>query len=183
MDRQEGPVQHGAMDHSVPPRDLDAVRRYRLGRLQSEMQRLYVPALLLLDPVNTRYATDCTNMQSWCMYFENRCVFVPADGPVTLLDYSDMPFQAEGLPTVDKHGVMKAHYLFAAGNRVEEWAEAFGTQIGGLMARCCPGESRLAIDRLSHLWAVPFRAWGSRSWTARAWPRWRVRSNYPENWN
>lgn len=104
MDRQKGPVQNGAMDHSVPPKDLDAVRRYRLGRLQSEMQRLYVPALLLLDPVNTRYATDCTNMQIWCMHFENRCVFVPANGPVTLLDYADMPFMAEGLPTVDNYG-------------------------------------------------------------------------------
>ncbi|MBY6068828.1 Xaa-Pro peptidase family protein [Leisingera aquaemixtae] len=151
MDRQEGPVQHGALDHSDAPADLDDVRRYRLGRLQSEMQRQDVPALLLLDPINTRYATDCTNMQIWCMHFETRCVFVPADGPVTLLDYADMPFLAEGLPTVDKYGVMKAHYFFAAGNRMEEWAEAFGTQIGGLMARYCPGEKRLAIDRLSHL--------------------------------
>ncbi|WP_264211132.1 M24 family metallopeptidase [Leisingera thetidis] len=151
MDRGKGPVQHGAMDHSEAPVGLDAVRRYRLARLQSEMLRQDVPALLLLDPINTRYATDCTNMQIWCMHFETRCVFVPAEGPVTLLDYADMPFLAEGLPTVDNYGVMKAHYFFAAGNRMAEWAGAFGSQIGGLMARYCPGESRLAIDRLSHL--------------------------------
>ncbi|MEX0302963.1 MAG: M24 family metallopeptidase [Leisingera sp.] len=151
MDRQEGPVQHGAMDHSEPPTDLDAVRRYRLARVQSEMKRQDVPGLLLLDPINTRYVTDCTNMQIWCMHFETRCVFVPAEGPVTLLDYADMPFLAEGLPTVDNYGVMKAHYFFAAGNRMAEWAEAFGTQIGDLMRRYCPGENRLAIDRLSNL--------------------------------
>ena len=52
MDRDPGPVQHGAMDHSTPPTDLDAVRRYRLARVQAQMQRQDVPALLLLDPIN-----------------------------------------------------------------------------------------------------------------------------------
>lgn len=151
MDRKQGPVQHGAMDYSDPPTDLDAVRRYRLNRMQAELRRQGVPAILLLDPINTRYVTDCTNMQIWCMHFETRCVFVPAEGPVTLLDYADMPFLAEGLPTVNRYGVMAAHYFFAAGNRMEEWAAAFGKQIGDLMHAFCPGERRLAIDRLSHL--------------------------------
>jgi len=151
MDRHAGPVQHGAMDHSEPPTDLDAVRRFRLARVQAEMKQQDVPALLLLDPINTRYVTDCTNMQLWCMHFETRCVFVPAEGPLTLLDYADMPFLAEGLPTVDNYGVMSAHYFFAAGNRMDEWAAVFGHQIGGLMGKFCPGEKTLAIDRLSHL--------------------------------
>ena len=148
--RDRGAIQHGAMDHCEPPTDLDAVRRYRLARVQSEMKRQDVAGLLLLDPINTRYVTDCTNMQIWCMHFETRCVFLPAEGPVTLLDYADMPFLAEGLPTVDHYDVMKAHYFFAAGNRMEEWASAFAAQIGDLMTRYCPGEKRLSIDRLSH---------------------------------
>lgn len=143
-------IQHGAMDYTEPPTDLDAVRRYRLTRVQSEMMRQNIPALLLLDPINTRYVTDCTNMQIWCTHFETRCVFVPVEGPVTLLDYADMPFLTKGLPTVGNYDVMKAHYFFAAGNRMEEWATAFGSQIGALMHRYCPGENLLAIDRLSH---------------------------------
>lgn len=153
-------AQHGAMDHSTPPTDLDAVRRYRLARMQSEMKRQDIGGLLLLDPINTRYVTDCTNMQIWCMHFETRCVFLPAEGPVTLLDYADMPFLKKGLPTVDNYDVMKAHYFFAAGNRMEEWASAFGAQIGDLMRRDCPGEKRIAIDRLSHSGGSAIQAQG-----------------------
>lgn len=153
-------VQHGAMDYSDPPADLDKVRRYRLNRIQSEMQRQNIPALLLFDPINTRYVTDCTNMQIWCMHFETRCVFLPAEGSVTLLDYADMPFLAKDLPTVDHYDVMKAHYFFAAGNRMEEWATEFGAQIHDLMTRHCPGETRLGIDRLSHLGGAAIQARG-----------------------
>ena len=34
--RVETAVQHGAMEYSVPPTDLDEVRRYRLGRACDE---------------------------------------------------------------------------------------------------------------------------------------------------
>jgi len=31
--------QHGAMEHTIPPCDLDQVRRYRLARIQTELVR------------------------------------------------------------------------------------------------------------------------------------------------
>ena len=54
--------------------------------------------LLLLDPINTRYAVDATNMQLWSAHYETRCVFVAQDGPVVLFDYDNHPHLAEGLP-------------------------------------------------------------------------------------
>ncbi len=52
--------QHGAMEFTTAPVDLDAVRRYRLSRLRSEMKHSDVAGLVLFDQINTRYATDAT---------------------------------------------------------------------------------------------------------------------------
>ena len=42
-----------------------AVERMRLHRLQSELQKREIGAVLLCDPINVRYATDCRSMQIW----------------------------------------------------------------------------------------------------------------------
>ncbi len=68
--------QHGAMEYTQAPVELDTVRQYRLGRLRQQMQLADVAGLLLFDQINTRYATDATNMQVWCSHYETRCVCV-----------------------------------------------------------------------------------------------------------
>ena len=98
--------QHGAMEFSEPPGDLDGVRLYRLARLRDEMRRAGVAGLLLFDQINTRYATDATNMQVWCSHYETRCVFVALEGPVVLYDYANHPHLAQDLPGVDEYRVM-----------------------------------------------------------------------------
>jgi Xaa-Pro dipeptidase len=127
--------QHGALEHTDPPTDLDAVRLYRLDRLRSEMRRRDIAGLLLFDQINTRYATDATNMQVWSSHYETRCVFVALDGPVVLFDYADHPHLAEGLPTVDEYRVMPSFYYFTAGPHAEEQARRFADQIADLMRR------------------------------------------------
>lgn len=144
-------VQHGAMDFTMPPADLERVRRYRLGRLRAEMARRDIAGLLLLDPINTRYATDCTNMQIWAMHDETRCVFIALEGPVVLFDSDNQPWMAEGLSTIDEYRVMPVFYHFAVGPKTQEAARRFGAEIGGLMRGHGGGNRRLAVDRLSHL--------------------------------
>ncbi len=150
--------QHGAMEYSEAPVDLDAVRRYRLGRLRSEMRQRDVAGLLLLDPINTRYATDATNMQLWCTHYETRCVLVMLEGPVVLFDYANHPYLAEGLPTVDEYRVMPTFYYFGAGPRTDEKARRFGDEIADHMRRHGGGNRRIAVDRLSHLGIDGLRA-------------------------
>jgi len=150
--------QHGAMEYSEAPVDLDVVRRYRLGRLRAEMRKRDVDGLLLFDQINTRYAVDATNMQVWCSHYETRCVFVALDGPVVLFDYANHPHLAEGLPLIDEYRVIPSFYFFAAGPHAEERARKFGDQIGDLMRRHGGGSRRLAVDRLSHLGTDALRA-------------------------
>jgi Xaa-Pro aminopeptidase len=153
-------TQHGAMEYAKPPTDLDAVRLYRLGRIREQLKlRDYVGALLF-DPIATRYATDCTNMQVWCAHYETRCVLVMTDGPVVLLDYARHPFLAEGLPTIDEYRVMDAFYYFNAGPRSREWAGRFGDQIDDVVSRHGGRNRRLAVDRLSHMGIDALRSRG-----------------------
>ena len=45
--------------------DLDSMRRYRLERIRDQMRARDIAGIHLYDPLNIRYATDCTNMQLW----------------------------------------------------------------------------------------------------------------------
>ncbi|MCG8353950.1 MAG: Xaa-Pro peptidase family protein [Kiloniellales bacterium] len=158
--RSNAPRQHGAMEGSEAPVDLDTVRHYRRDRLRGELQRHDYAGLLLFDQINTRYATDATNMQIWSSHYETRCVFVAADGPTVLFDYADLPHLAEGLPTVDEYRAIPSFYYFSAGPRAAERAEVFADQIADLMRRHGGGNKRLAVDRLSHLGTDALRARG-----------------------
>ncbi|MBJ80524.1 MAG: peptidase M24 [Myxococcales bacterium] len=143
--------QHGAMEFSEPPVDLDGVRLYRLARLRQEMRAEDVSGLLLFDQINTRYATDATNMQVWCSHYETRCVFVALEGPVVLYDYANHPHLAKDLPGVDEYRVMPSFYFFSAGSHGETRAQKFAAEIEDLM-RAYGGDDRcLGIDRLSFM--------------------------------
>ena len=50
--------QHGAMEFSEAPIDLDKLRRYRLQRLRGKMKKFGVSGLLLFNQINTRYAWE-----------------------------------------------------------------------------------------------------------------------------
>jgi Xaa-Pro dipeptidase len=154
------PRQHGAMEFSEPPTNLDRVRLYRLGRIRGELKKRDYAGALLFDQVNTRYATDSTNMQIWCSHYETRCVFIATEGPVVLFDYSNHPHLAEGLPTIDEYRVMPTFYYFAAADYGPERAKEFGNQIADLMNKHGGGNKRLAIDRLSHMGVDAIRSHG-----------------------
>ena len=152
--------QHGAMEFSEAPVDLDRVRLYRLGRIRSELKKKDCAGALLFDQVNTRYATDATNMQVWCSHYETRCVFIATDGPVVLFDYANLPHLAEELVTIDEYRVMPSFYYFAAGENGPEMAAEFARQIADLMKKHGHGNKRLAIDRLSHMGIDAIRSHG-----------------------
>ncbi len=142
--------QHGAMEFSVPPTDLNTVRRQRVERLRAELRRNDYAGLLMFNQINTRYATDATNMQVWCAHYETRCAFVCTDGPVVLFDYATLPHLAEDLPTVDEYRTHSSFYFFAAAERADERVAVFADQIADLVDRYGGGNRRVAVDHLSY---------------------------------
>ena len=142
--------QHGAMEYTEAPVDLNKVRLYRVGRIREQLQRLDYAGILLFDQVNCRYACDATNMQVWCSHYETRCVFVATEGPLILFDYGNYPHLAEDIPTIDEYRVNPSFYYFTAGSRTDERADEFGQVIADLVRKYGGGNKRLAVDRLSY---------------------------------
>lgn len=142
--------QHGAMEFTEAPVDINKVRFYRLERIRQRLRKLDYAGILLFDQVNCRYACDATNMQVWCSHYETRCVFVATEGPVILFDYGNYPHLAEGIPTIDEYRVNSSFYYFTAGSRSDERADEFGQVISDLVRNYGGGNLRLAVDRLSY---------------------------------
>jgi len=151
---QEGRVearQHGAMEYSQAPTDLDAVRMYRLGRVREALKERDYAAIILYDQLNTRYATDATDMQLWCSHNENRFVFVPAEGPVIMFEYGGYKHLSEDLPGVDEVRPVTTWYYFGAGPNIEKKVTKWGAEIADLVAQYGGGNKRVAIDRCGPL--------------------------------
>ena len=143
-------AQKGAMDYTTPPTDLDAVRLYRLGRVREALRKRDYAGIILFDQVNTRYATDVTNMQLWCMHNEVRYVFVPTEGPVVLFDYGEYDELYSGVPTIDERRPATASFYMGAGTRHNEMAHKWADEMADLLQAHGGGNKRVAIDRMAY---------------------------------
>ncbi|MFZ0488397.1 MAG: Xaa-Pro peptidase family protein [Arenicellales bacterium] len=141
--------QHGAMDFTTPPCDLDAVRLYRLGRVRQALLERDLAGIILYDQLNTRYATDTTNMQIWCLHNEARYVYVPTEGPVVLFDYGGKSYLCDGVPTIDQTRVPVSFLYFLAGPERGTRARAWAQQMDSVIRETSAGHRRIAVDRIA----------------------------------
>jgi Xaa-Pro aminopeptidase len=141
--------QHGAMDYTTPPCDLDEVRLYRLDRIRQALVERDLAGIILYDQLNTRYATDSSNMQIWCLHNEARYVYVPAEGPVVLFDYDGKSYMSEGLPTVNETRAPVSFLYFLAGKEHKDRAREWARQMDGVIRETSGGHRRIAIDRIA----------------------------------
>lgn len=111
--------------------DLPAVRRYRQARVRAEMTKRGIAAVVLMDPVNIRYATGTRNMQ----------VFSQRNGPAryllltehrsVLFEFTGCEHLAAGYETVDQ-GASRAHRELCRGRARHRRARArLGKSNGG----------------------------------------------------
>ena len=141
--------QHGAMEHSTPPCDLDEVRRYRLGRVRQALAERDLAGIILYDQVNTRYAVDATNMQIWCIHNETRYVYVPAEGPVVLFEFGGKELLSTGLPTIDEVRPALPFLYFVSGPDYAQRAREWAAEMDALIREHCGDNRRVAIDRIA----------------------------------
>jgi Xaa-Pro aminopeptidase len=64
------------------------VRAYRHGRIKQKLAEHDCAALLAYDPLNIRYATDCSDMQIWTMHNASRYALVCTEGPTICFEYA-----------------------------------------------------------------------------------------------
>jgi Xaa-Pro aminopeptidase len=127
--------------------DLQEMRRYRWARLTDHIVARDYGGLLMLDPLNIRYATDSTNMQLWNTHNPFRAVLVCADGHMVIWDYKNSPFLSSFNPLVKEVRTGADFFYFDRGDMAYKAAEIFASQLPDLIAEHGEGNKRLAVDK------------------------------------
>ncbi len=135
--------------------DLEAMRRYRLERIRDQMRARDIAGIHLYDPLNIRYATDCTNMQLWTTHNPARCAFIATNGPVILFEFHNCEHLSDHTGMVDEIRGCTAWFYFEGGSRSYEFAENWANDIAALLREHGGGSMRCAFDQIdSH--GIPF---------------------------
>jgi len=125
--------------------DIEAIRAYRLGRLRAELAKRNCAGAVLFDPLNVRYATDCPNMQVWCLHNAVRYAFVATEGPVVLFDFHSCAHLSADLELIDETRPAIPFFYYQVGDREQEMAARWASEIGDLLRAA--GGNRLAVDK------------------------------------
>ena len=141
----------GPLKNPVPAGSINAVRAYRHQRLKEQVIKHDCAAILLYDPLNIRYATDCSNMQVWTLHNAARYTLLFVDGPTISFEYEQAMHLAESLDMVDEVRPAISWFYFDAGPRAEEKAKLWADEIADLIRQYGGGNYRLAIDKIEPL--------------------------------
>jgi Xaa-Pro dipeptidase len=136
------------------------VRAYRHDRIKKKLAEHDCAALLAYDPLNIRYATDCSDMQVWTLHNPSRYALVCTQGPTICFEYEQAMHLARGLDRVDEVRPATSWFYFAAGPNIERAAAAWADEIAGLVRQHGGGNMRLAVDKMEPLGVDLLRARG-----------------------
>ncbi len=131
----------------LPLPDMPYIRRYRLERLREQLRKHDYAGILLYDPLNTRYATDSTNMQLWVTHNAARYVFVATEGPVVIFEFAHCEHVNSHNPLITEIRPAISWFYFISGDRTPEMVERWADEIADLVTQHGGGNNRLAIDR------------------------------------
>ena len=128
--------------------NLIKMREYRHKRLTDHIVSRNLGGLLMFDPLNIRYATDTTNMQLWNTHNPFRAVLLCADGYMVIWDYKNAPFLADFNPLVKESRSGASMFYFSGGDKIENDAKSFGSEVLALVNAHGDSNLRLAVDKI-----------------------------------
>lgn len=126
--------------------DLAAMRRYRVERTIAELEAGGYDGIIVLDPLNIRYISDTTNMQLWVMHNATRYCWLGTDGHVVVWDYVGCEFLSGHSEVIAEVRPAIGLNYFSAGDRREEQAANWSTEMAQLIAERHGPTARVAID-------------------------------------
>ena len=142
--------------------DEPAIRAYRAERIRRELRRQDREAVLVVDPINLRYATGTRNMQVWTMHNVVRYALVFADGAKVLFDLATGRHLSAGLESVsDVRASIPFDYMLVAGN-AGSMARRWAAQIRETLREHGCDADTLAVDRADTLMIRSLEALGMR---------------------
>ena len=128
--------------------NLPHMRRFRWDRLVKAVQARDWGGVLLFDPLNIRYATDCPNMQLWNTHNPFRALLVCADGHMVIWDYKKTPFLTSFNPLVREQRSGADFFYFDRGDKAAETADTFAAEVRDLIAEHGGANKRLGVDKI-----------------------------------
>ncbi|MGI9391132.1 MAG: M24 family metallopeptidase [Boseongicola sp.] len=131
----------------LPQVDEHKMRMDRLARLQEQLAKADFGGMLLYDPINVRYATDCRNMQVWTMHNAARYCLVPTEGKAIMFDFVNCGHLSKGLDTIAESRPGTIWYHLTSGDKRPELINAWADELADVIAEHC-GTTRIAIDVL-----------------------------------
>lgn len=118
--------------------NMEAMRRYRLARLQAEIVTNDCAAAVLTAPINIRFATGTRFAQISSMHIPFRTAVVPPEGGVTMFGWGDGEWKPE---TIAEYRPTPVYGYFPVGihsaERVKQWAAGIKDVVNG---------TRIALD-------------------------------------
>jgi Xaa-Pro aminopeptidase len=139
------------LKNPIGPETVKKVRAHRHGRIKQKLAEHDCAALLAYDPLNIRYATDCSDMQIWTMHNASRYALVCTEGPTICFEYAQAQHLARGLDMVDEVRPCTTWFYFTDGPRLVERANQWADEIVDLVTRHGGGNRRLAVDKMEPL--------------------------------
>ncbi|HMB77146.1 MAG TPA: Xaa-Pro peptidase family protein, partial [Kiloniellaceae bacterium] len=122
--------------------------RHRQTRLRRLLAADDLAGILIMDPVNLRYATGTRNMQVWTMHNFVRYGVIATEGPRVLFEVGPAQHLAAGLVGLDEVRPSLSADYFVAGPRATEMARLWAGEIAAIVRGAGGGNRRLAVDRL-----------------------------------
>ena len=142
--------------------DEPAIRAWRAERIRQELHRRNHEAVLVVDPINLRYATGTRNMQVWTMHNIVRYALVFAHGPTVLFDLATGRHLSAGLESVTEiRTSIPFDYMLVADN-AEPMARRWAAQVRETLREHGCAADTLAVDRADTLMVRSLEALGVR---------------------
>jgi len=140
--------------------DTAALYRSRMARLKTEMAAFDMPAVVLTDPVNVRYATGARNMQIFSSRNPARYLFVALEGPTVMFEFDGCAHLTDGLDTIDETRPAITVSYVAAADRLEEMTRRWTAQVADLLRQHNGGSRRVGVERFNPLAVMALEAEG-----------------------
>ena len=131
--------------------DLVSMRQYRLDRVVRQLDLQGYDGIIVMDPLNIRYATDTTNMQVWVMHNGARYAWIGADGHVILWDYYGCEYLAAHSHVIDEVRPAIGSTYFFGGPRYREQAARWSNEMIDVIRTRAGSNARVAIDQCHHI--------------------------------
>lgn len=129
--------------------DLAAVRAWRQGRVRAEMAARGIDAVILMDPVNIRYATGARNMQVFSMRNgPSRYLVMTADQAI-LFEFTGALHLPAGLETIDEVRPAATASFVAAGPQLPEREKLWAREMAATLREVAGDKPCVGIERMN----------------------------------